>query len=58
MYLKLLTQNDSFNIRLDDWKKNSSGLEECSEENTQNEAWVTKGTHIEKSVRHGEYSEK
>ena len=39
------SMTDSFNIRLDDWKKNSSGLEECSEENTQNEAWVTKG-HI------------
>ena len=31
------SMTDSFNIRLDDWKKNSSGLEECSEENTQNE---------------------
>lgn len=39
------SMTDSFSIRLDDWKKNSSGLEECSEENTQNEAWVTKG-HI------------
>ena len=41
------SKTDSFNIRLDNWKKNSSELEECSEENTQNEGWVTKG-HIQK----------
>ena len=43
------SKTDSFNIRLDNWKKNSSELEECSKENTQNEAWVTKG-HIQKRV--------